>query len=163
MSDELLRPLLGGVIFVYFAIRLFFLLREIKRSEDDGKMLYLIRLKLFVMSIVGMLFSLCVIFYKFLKEMGLQTRLKSNNFPNTEAFITDPSGQKLFIGADVRASGQDKSPTILFGPATEHIMNVNMNVKTDPKTGNFISVQKGKEWINIQDYNKQFLDKNPNP
>ena len=38
-----------------------------------------------------------------------------------------------------------------------------MNVKTDPKTGNFISVQKGKEWINIQDYNKQFLDKNPNP
>ena len=71
MSDELLRPLLGGVIFVYFAIRLFFLLREIKRSEDDGKMLYLIRLKLFVMSIVGMLFSLCVIFYKFLKEMGL--------------------------------------------------------------------------------------------
>lgn len=92
--------------------------------------------------------------------LNINAQVAGDNFPNTEAFIRDPSGQKLFIGVDVRAAGQDKSPTILFGPATEHIMNVNMNVKTDPKTGNFISVQQGKEWINIQDYNKPFLDKN---
>ncbi len=95
--------------------------------------------------------------------LNINAQVAGDNFPNTEAFITDPSGQKLFIGTDVRAPGEDNSPTILFGPATEHIMNVNLNVKTDPKTGNFISVQQGKEWISIQDYNKQHLEKDPNP
>ncbi|WP_372472510.1 RHS repeat-associated core domain-containing protein [Capnocytophaga sp. ARDL2] len=95
--------------------------------------------------------------------LNINAQVAGDNFPNTEAFITDPSGQKLFIGTDVRAAGQDDMPTILFEPATEHIMNVNMNVKTDPKTGNFISVQKGDDWISVQDYNKQYLNKNPNP
>ncbi|WP_372474858.1 RHS repeat domain-containing protein [Capnocytophaga sp. ARDL2] len=95
--------------------------------------------------------------------LNINAQVAGDNFPNTEAFIEDPSGQKLFIGVDVRASGQDKVPTDLFGPATEHIMDVNLNVKTDTNTGNFISVQQGENWINIQDYNKQFLNKNPNP
>ena len=38
-----------------------------------------------------------------------------------------------------------------------------MNIKTNPKTGNFISVQQGKKLIDIQNYNKQHLNKNPNP
>ena len=94
--------------------------------------------------------------------LSITGQVAGDNFPNTEAFITDPSGNKLFIGADVRAAGEDKSPTILIGPATERIMNIKMNVKTD-KTGNFLKVQDGKKWVSPDDWNKRYTDKNPNP
>lgn len=77
-------------------------------------------------------------------------------------FISDPKGNRLFIGVDVRASGEDKNPTILFDPATEMIMNINMNVRTDTN-GNFIQVQKGNKWISREEWNKQYSSKNPNP
>ncbi|MDZ7847247.1 MAG: hypothetical protein U5L96_10980 [Owenweeksia sp.] len=65
---------------------------------------------------------------------------KGDDFPNTEAFIEDPSGQRLFIGQDERASGQDDNPTILFGPSTEEIMNIDIRVKINPNNGNFIEL-----------------------
>ncbi|MBK9960362.1 MAG: hypothetical protein IPP06_03235 [Saprospiraceae bacterium] len=57
-------------------------------------------------------------------------------FPNTEMFIQDPSGQSLFLGADVRIGGNDDLPSSLIGGATKNIMNVNLNIKIDDK-GNF--------------------------
>jgi hypothetical protein len=94
--------------------------------------------------------------------LNISGKVNGDNFPNTEATITDPSGQKLFLGTDVRAGGQDDLPTILFGPATENIMNINMNIKTDAE-GNFMGVMQGDKMISRDDWNKPFLEKNPNP
>lgn len=94
--------------------------------------------------------------------LNISGKVNGDDFPNTEATITDPSGQKLFIGTDVRAAGQDNMPTILFGPATENIMNIDMNIKTDAK-GNFMGVMQGDKMISRDDWNKSFLNQNPNP
>ena len=90
-------------------------------------------------------------------------QVNGDDFPNTEAFITDPNGQKLFIGTDIRAAGEDQTPTILFGPATEQIMDINMKIRTDPDTGNFIEVLNNGQRIDIQEWNQIFLNQNPNP
>ncbi|MEN9656457.1 MAG: hypothetical protein RL311_1438 [Bacteroidota bacterium] len=95
--------------------------------------------------------------------LNVSGQVNGDNFPNTEAFIQDPSGQKIFLGTDVRASGQDQAPTILFGPATENIMNINVNVRTNSKTGNFEQVQVGNKWVTPAEYNKQRTNQNPNP
>jgi hypothetical protein len=95
--------------------------------------------------------------------LNITGQVAGDNFPNTEGFITDPRGQKLFIGTDVRAAGKDQNPTILFGPATEQIMNINMQVRTNPENGNFIGVMRNGEWIKPDEWNKTFLNQNPNP
>jgi len=82
-----------------------------------------------------------------------------DDFPNTEAFITDPSGQSVFIGGDVRGGN---NPLELRGGADKRIMDVGFQIKIDSK-GNFQNViYKGQEY-NIVDYNNMFIDKNPNP
>lgn len=95
--------------------------------------------------------------------LNVTGQVAGDNFPNTEGFITDPSGQKLFIGVDVRASGEDQNPTILFGPATEQIMEINMQIQTNPENGNFIGVMRNGELVKPNDWNQQFLNQNPNP
>ena len=95
--------------------------------------------------------------------LNINGQVNGDDFPNTEAFITDPSGQKLFIGTDVRATGEDQNPTILFGPATEQIMDINMQIRTNPDTGNFIEVMNNEKRIDIQEWNQIFLNQNPNP
>ena len=69
----------------------------------------------------------------------------------------------MFIGTDIRAAGEDQTPTILFGPATEQIMDINMKIRTDPDTGNFIEVINNGQGIDIQEWNQIFLNQNPNP
>ena len=95
--------------------------------------------------------------------LNISGKVNGDNFPNTEAFITDPTGQEIFLGTDVRAGGQDQAPTILFGPATENIMNINLNVRTNAKTGKFEQVQVGNKWVTPAEYNKPFIKQNPNP
>lgn len=95
--------------------------------------------------------------------LNVTGQVMGDNFPNTEAFILDPSGQRLFLGVDVRASGNDESPTILFGPATENIMNISIQIKTNPENGNFMGVIQNGKLINLNDWNKTFTNQNPNP
>ena len=95
--------------------------------------------------------------------LNVSGQVMGDNFPNTEAFISDPSGQRLFLGVDVRASGNDSSPTILFGPATENIMNINIQIKTNPENGNFMGVMQNGKLIKPEDWNKKFTNQNPNP
>lgn len=96
--------------------------------------------------------------------LSITGQVAGDDFPNTEAFITDPSGkQKLFIGVDVRAAGEDQNPTILFGPATEQIMNINMQIRINPDNGNFIGVMRNGQWVKPDEWNKTFLNQNPNP
>jgi len=85
--------------------------------------------------------------------------VNGDDFPNTEAFITDPSGQSVFIGGDVRGGN---NPGALVGGPDQRIMDVGFQIKIDGK-GNFQNVQyKGQEY-NVVDYNNLFIDKNPNP
>jgi RHS repeat-associated protein len=85
-----------------------------------------------------------------------------DNFPNTEMFVADPSGQTVFIGVDVRAAGQDKSPTILIGGATENIVNTSLSIKIDGK-GNFTGIVQGDKTYTVNDWNERFKNTNPNP
>ena len=85
--------------------------------------------------------------------------VNGDDFPNTEAFITDPSGQSVFIGGDVRGGN---NPGKLFGGAEERVMDVGFQIKIDGD-GNFQNVlYKGQEY-NVVDYNNLFIDQNPNP
>jgi RHS repeat-associated protein len=85
-----------------------------------------------------------------------------DDFPNTEMFVADPSGQTVFLGVDVRAAGQDKTPTILFGGATENIKNATVSIKIDDK-GNFVGIVQGDKTYSVNDWNERFKNANPNP
>jgi RHS repeat-associated protein len=85
-----------------------------------------------------------------------------DNFPNTEMFVADPSGQTVFLGIDVRAAGQDKNPTILIGGATENLFNVSVSIKIDDK-GNFVGIVQGDKTYTVNDWNERFKNANPNP
>jgi|GEM_PF-1340799 len=96
--------------------------------------------------------------------LNVSGKLTGDNFPSTEAFITDPSGQNLFIGvgqigADV---GKNSGPfTELPGENKDRaITSFNFTISTDKK-GNFTGVQVGKTNYSIQDWNKQFQNTQP--
>ena len=91
--------------------------------------------------------------------LTISAQISGDDFPNTEAFIADPSGQSVFIGVDVR-SGSDKFPSKLFGGATEQIMNTAFQIRIDGK-GNFQGVHFAGKDYNVVDWNNMFFDKNP--
>ncbi len=78
-----------------------------------------------------------------------------DDFPNTEAFLTDASGQSVFMGVDVREAGNDAAPFILAGGATTPIMNNIFSITLDKK-GNFKNVYSGGEKYSLDDWNKKF-------
>ena len=91
--------------------------------------------------------------------LSISGSLKGDNFPSTEAFISDPSGQKIFLGVGQITKGVDKN----WGPITElpgsnssnSIANINLTIQTN-RTGNFTGVQSGKVKYSIDDWNKTF-------
>lgn len=101
------------------------------------------------------------------KKAGTLTvsgQLTGDNYPSTEAFISDPSGQNLFIGvgqigADV---GRNTGPfTELAGEGKDNpITSFNFTITTDKK-GNFTGVKVGDQTYKIEDWNKRFLNTNP--
>lgn len=95
-------------------------------------------------------------------KLTIFASVAGDDFPNTEMFVNDASGQSVFLGVDVRAAGEDANPTILVGGATENIMNIAVTINLDKK-GNFASVAQGKETYKIEDWNKRFTNTNPNP
>ena len=70
-------------------------------------------------------------------------------FPSTEAFISDQSGAKLFLGARKETGGVGD----LFGDNKKPLFTVDMQIKFDGK-GNFTGVQQGDKLINVADWNK---------
>lgn len=97
------------------------------------------------------------------KEKGfLQVRgnLVGDNFPNTESFITDPSGQSVFLGIGF----YEGSPfTSLSGKNERPISEFNVRIKTG-KDGNFEGVYKndGSDKIySIKEWNARFENANP--
>jgi RHS repeat-associated protein len=96
--------------------------------------------------------------------LSLSGQLTGDNFPSTEAFINDPSGQGLFlgvgqIGADV---GRNTGPfTELPGQNSDNpITSFNLTITTDKK-GNFTGVQSGGKTYSITDWNNQFSNTKP--
>jgi hypothetical protein len=96
--------------------------------------------------------------------LTLSGMLTGDNFPSTEAFISDPSGQNLFIGvgqigADV---GRNTGPfTDLPGENKDNpITSFNFTVTTDKK-GNFTGVKVGDKSYTLDEWNKQFLNTDP--
>ncbi len=71
-------------------------------------------------------------------------------FPSTEAFISDQSGAKLFLGARKETGGVID----LFGDNKKSLFNVNMQIKFNDQ-GNFTGVQEGDTLISPEDWNKQ--------
>ena len=90
--------------------------------------------------------------------LNVSGSLTGDNFPSTEAFMTDPTGNNVFIGIGQIATGVDKD----FGPFTElpfentrPISSFNFTINTDSK-GNFIGVTEGKTTYSIADWNKRY-------
>ncbi|MCU0342076.1 MAG: hypothetical protein MUE30_19565 [Spirosomaceae bacterium] len=67
-----------------------------------------------------------------------------------EAFISDQSGAKLFLGARKETGGVGD----LFGDNKKFLFTVDMQIKFDKK-GNFTGVQQGDKLIKPADWNKQ--------
>jgi RHS repeat-associated protein len=94
--------------------------------------------------------------------LNISGKLTGDNYPSTEAFISDPSGNNVFIGV-----GQiNKKVGVNTGPFTElwgegkdtPITSFNFSVTTDKK-GNFTGVQVGDRKYTLDEWNKQFSSK----
>jgi len=93
--------------------------------------------------------------------LNVSGSLTGDNFPSTEAFMTDPAGNNVFIGVGQIAAGVDKD----WGPLkelpnenTRPIESFNFSISTDKK-GNFTGVTEGKTTYSIADWNKRFTSK----
>ncbi len=89
--------------------------------------------------------------------LSISGSLTGDNFPSTEAFISDPSGQNLFIGVGFYQGSPFSS---LDGENKRDITNFNFTVTTDKK-GNFTGVKAGDTNYSIKDWNKMFLSADP--
>jgi len=94
--------------------------------------------------------------------LAVSGKLTGDNFPSTEAFISDPSGQNLFIGVGQigKDVGRNTGPfTELGGENKDNpITSFNFTITTDKK-GNFTGVQVGDNKYTLDEWNKQFLKK----
>jgi RHS repeat-associated protein len=94
--------------------------------------------------------------------LSVSGKLTGDNFPSTEAFISDPSGQNLFIGVGQigKDVGRNTGPfTELGGENKDNpITSFNFTITTDKK-GNFTGVQVGDNKYTLDEWNKQFLKK----
>lgn len=90
--------------------------------------------------------------------LSIKGELAGDNFPSTEAFITDPNGVNVFIGVGQIGINVDKNTgplTELPGVNARPITKFNLTITTDSK-GNFTGVQNGKKKYSIADWNKLF-------
>ena len=94
--------------------------------------------------------------------LTINMNAKGDDFPNTEAFLTDASGQSVFLGVDVREGGNDSAPFILVGGATTPIMNTTFSIYLDKK-GNFTGVFSGDKKYTIEEWNKKFTSTDAKP
>ena len=94
--------------------------------------------------------------------LNISGALTGDNFPSTEAFITDPSGQSLFLGVGFLTGGRNTGPfTELEGDNKDRaITDFNLRIGIDAD-GNFQNVIFNGTEFSIQDFNKIFERSNP--
>jgi hypothetical protein len=95
------------------------------------------------------------------REQGvlfLSGRLTGDNFPATEAIITDPSGQKVFLGVGHYVGDPYNS---LWGQNAENrITEFGFFIKTD-LNGNFLKILYGENEFTLDEWNKRFEAQEP--
>lgn len=90
--------------------------------------------------------------------LSISGKLTGDNFPSTEAFISDPSGQNVFIGVGFYEGSPFSS---LWGENKDRkITDFNFTINTD-KDGNFTGVNAGGKDYSISDWNKMFETADP--
>lgn len=90
--------------------------------------------------------------------LSISVKLTGDNFPSTEAFITDPSGQSVFLGIGFY---EGNPYTSLPGTNEDRaITDFSLTVRTD-KDGNFTGVSVGKTNYTINEWNKLFEKSDP--
>ena len=89
--------------------------------------------------------------------LNVSSKVAGDDFPNTELMISDTYGNTVMLGVDKRAANNDDRPDILFGPATEVIINVDVQIMIDQNTGQFLKIQYQGKWIDIDTWNQMQL------
>ncbi|PWG81170.1 RHS repeat domain-containing protein, partial [Pararcticibacter amylolyticus] len=90
--------------------------------------------------------------------LSITGKLTGDNFPSTEAFVSDPSGQSVFLGIGLKEGNPYQS---LWGTNKENpIANISLSLTTDDK-GNFTGVSANGKTYTIADWNKQFQQQDP--
>jgi hypothetical protein len=83
--------------------------------------------------------------------LSISGTFTGDEFPSTEAFIIDQSGNnKVFLGAKMEQGGIGS----LYGDNKEKLFNVNMQIQID-KDGNFTGVKEGNKNYSVDDWNKK--------
>ena len=90
--------------------------------------------------------------------LDISGKITGDNFPSTEAFITDPKGNNAFIGVGF----YEGSPfTSLWGENKEKLItSFSFSIYTD-KDGNFTNVKVGDKSFTLSEWNKMFEQSNP--
>lgn len=90
--------------------------------------------------------------------LSISGSLSGDNFPSTEAFISDPSGQNVFISVGL----YEGSPfTSLWGENEDRsITDFSFTITTD-KDGNFTGISIGDKKFSLNDWNKMFENISP--
>jgi hypothetical protein len=89
--------------------------------------------------------------------LDISGKLTGDNFPSTEAFVSDPSGQNLFIGVGYYEGSPFSS---LSGENKRDVSSFDFSVTTDKK-GNFTGVKMGDKSYSLADWNKMFQTADP--
>ncbi|MDO6389568.1 hypothetical protein Q4E40_05485 [Pontibacter sp. BT731] len=89
--------------------------------------------------------------------LSISGKITGDNFPSTEAFISDPSGQNVFLGIGFYEGDPFSS---LDGENKRDITSFNLTLTTD-KYGNFTGVRVGDRTYKVNEWNKLFEKEDP--
>ncbi len=89
--------------------------------------------------------------------LSISGSLKGDNFPATEAFITDPIGQNVFIGVGV---SKGNPWTRLRGENRRDVSSFDFGITTD-RDGNFTGVRYNGKDYSLSEWNRRFEQKDP--
>lgn len=87
--------------------------------------------------------------------LSIGAKITGDAFPSAEAFLTDQSGNSVFIGVSGLSGNVLQS---LWGDNFRDMIDANFNISID-KSGNFTGVNVGDKSFTLEEWNKQFETK----
>jgi hypothetical protein len=92
------------------------------------------------------------------RVVTLSGKISGDGFPSAEAFVSDKKGNKVFLGAFATSSGPSRGPFLtLLGEGSTPMINVNLSIVV--KNGVFQGVLLGRKVVSIDEWNRQFQEK----
>lgn len=93
--------------------------------------------------------------------LNITGSIAGDAFPSAETFVTDAAGNSVFLNVSPAAYGPATGPFVgLAGNNKRPMMNINTSIQVNDK-GMFTGVMQGDKLIGIDDWNKQFEQRNP--